>query len=150
MAIGTPAVFPIKYLQLGSTNVSSALSSGVLTVTYDRVDAEHTMGRSSLRTLLTNKYSWELECTLEIDGYGAGTLNNIIAGALPSPLGSGTGTLAIEIRQSSGNVSATNPKYTGNVLVESYKPFGDSGGMEVATITVTWMGTGDLTVATSG
>lgn len=46
-----------------------------------------------------------------------------------------------------GGVGATNPKYSGNALLETY-PFGGSVG-EVATTSVTFQGAGALTRATA-
>lgn len=46
-----------------------------------------------------------------------------------------------------GGVSATNPKYNGNALLENY-PFGGAVG-EVATVSVTFSGSGTLTRSTS-
>lgn len=48
----------------------------------------------------------------------------------------------------SGSVSATNPSYTFPVLVSSYSPFSNSVG-DLATVSVTWPGSGTVTRATS-
>lgn len=51
---------------------------------------------------------------------------------------------AIIIKPTSGAISATNPAYTGNVLVSDYKPLDGSVG-DLASTSVTWPGSGSLT-----
>ena len=60
----------------------------------------------------------------------------------------GAAAFAIEIRPDAGAVSATNPKFTGNALLESYPPISGSVG-ELATVSITLQGDGDLTRATA-
>lgn len=60
----------------------------------------------------------------------------------------GAASFAIEIRPDSGTVSATNPKYTGNALLESYAPMGQKVG-DVAVANATLKADGTLTRATS-
>lgn len=56
--------------------------------------------------------------------------------------------IALEIRKSSASVSATNPKYTGNLVPIEWNPF-DVGVGEVSKMNFTWPGSGALTRATS-
>lgn len=73
--------------------------------------------------------------------YAAGevdaTLFSIVGDAVP-----------IVIKPTSGSVSATNPSYTGTVLVESYQPVSGSIG-ELSTASVNLPAAGNLTRATS-
>lgn len=55
---------------------------------------------------------------------------------------------AIEIVPVNDTVSATNPKYSGNVLVKEYSPLDGSVG-DLATTSFTWPGAGDLSRSTS-
>lgn len=56
----------------------------------------------------------------------------------------GAAAFAIEIRPDAGASSPTNPKYTGNALLETYPPLSGSIG-EVNTTSVTLQGDGTLT-----
>lgn len=53
-------------------------------------------------------------------------------------------TTAIVVRPDSAGQSATNPTYSGSVLVSQYQPVGNAVG-ELATVSVTWPGAGTLT-----
>lgn len=57
-------------------------------------------------------------------------------------------TTTITIKPTSAAVSATNPSYSGSVLVNDYKPLDGSVG-DLAGVSVTWPGAGTLTRATS-
>jgi hypothetical protein len=57
-------------------------------------------------------------------------------------------SVAFDIRPTSGSVSSTNPKYTGNCLVTQHVPFGNAVG-DLATVSVTWPTTGTISRATS-
>ncbi len=52
------------------------------------------------------------------------------------------------VKPTSGAVSATNPSFTGTVLVNDYKPVAGSVG-DLAMVNVSWPGSGQLTRATS-
>ena len=58
----------------------------------------------------------------------------------------GGAAVTIEIRPTSAVVSATNPKFTGSVLLTDYAPAGGGIG-DLATTKATFQGTGDLTRA---
>lgn len=71
------------------------------------------------------------------------------AGSVDATLSAAKGTVvAIEYRPSTDAVAVTNPKWTGNGLVENYVPIaGAVGDQAIATVTVSAAGT--LTRATS-
>lgn len=52
------------------------------------------------------------------------------------------------LKATSAANAATNPQYSGSVLINQYPPFGNAVG-EKATVSVTWRGTGNLARATS-
>jgi len=60
----------------------------------------------------------------------------------------GAAAFAIVIKPTSGSVSATNPSFTGNVLVETYSPLAGAVG-ELNKTSVSLPGDGDMTRATS-
>ena len=57
-------------------------------------------------------------------------------------------TTAFVIKPTSGSVSATNPSYSGNVLVNSHSPVANGVG-ELATMSVSFPTSGSITRATS-
>ena len=54
----------------------------------------------------------------------------------------------VVIKPTSGSVSATNPSYTAEALVNAYQPFASSVG-DLATLSVTWPVSGTVTRATA-
>lgn len=57
-------------------------------------------------------------------------------------------TTTVKVKPDSASTSATNPEYSGDVLVNDYTPVGGSVG-ELATVSMTWPGAGTLSRATS-
>lgn len=57
-------------------------------------------------------------------------------------------SVAIEVRADAGVASATNPKWTGNAILESYPPINGSVGAAHA-VTANFQGNGTLTRATA-
>lgn len=57
-------------------------------------------------------------------------------------------TTTVVVKPTSSAVSATNPSYSGSVLVSGYNPVGGSVG-DLATTSVTWQGAGALARATA-
>ena len=57
-------------------------------------------------------------------------------------------TTTVKVRATSAAISATNPEYSGSVLVSQYNPFSNSVG-DLATVSVQWPGAGTLTRATA-
>jgi len=54
----------------------------------------------------------------------------------------------VEVKPTSGAVSATNPKYTANCVLKSYSPLDGSVG-DASTMKVTFLATGKITRATT-
>ncbi|MET8265939.1 radical SAM protein [Micromonospora arida] len=54
----------------------------------------------------------------------------------------------VTVKATSASTSATNPLYSGSVLVSGYNPLGNGVG-DLATTSVTWQGAGALSRATS-
>ncbi|MGW3808855.1 radical SAM protein [Micromonospora sp. NPDC005113] len=57
-------------------------------------------------------------------------------------------TTAVTVKATSASTSATNPLYSGSVLVSGYNPLGNGVG-DLATTSITWQGAGALTRATT-
>lgn len=56
--------------------------------------------------------------------------------------------IAVKLRPTSAAISATNPEYSGNVLVTEYTPL-DGGVGDLAKVSVSWPGAGTLSRATA-
>ena len=123
---------------INSVALSDHATAATLEISYDDVDT--TAFGDSVRTRIaglgdaTVNISWHQDYgSSEIDA----TFNGIV----------GT-VVAFELTPTSGSVSATNPKYTGSVLVSSYTPIAAEIGA-LSTITTSWPVTGAITRATS-
>ena len=125
-------------VSINSVALSDHATAATLEITYDDVDT--TAFGDSVRTRIaglgdaTVNITWNQDyASSEIDA----TFNGIV----------GT-VVAFELTPTSGSVSATNPKYTGSVLVSSYTPIAAEIGA-LSTITTSWPVTGAITRATS-
>lgn len=89
-----------------------------------------------------------------LGGLKAGTLNltllqDVAAAALDSIMWPLLGTIAaFEVRNTSAVVGTSNPKWTGNLLVKSWKPVNGGVG-DVAQVDVSYPTSGAVTRATS-
>jgi hypothetical protein len=126
-----------EYLALNSTNMSSFIKSAVLTVDVAQLDST-AMGDA-----------W----TDVIGGLKSGSLaitfnDDFAASATDVTLWPLLGTVVtFEVRPDGGAVAATNPKYTGSVLISQHAIGGSVG--ELAAKSVTFPTTGAITRATS-
>ena len=125
-------------VSINSVALSDHATAATLEITYDDVDT--TAFGDSVRTRIaglgdaTVNITWNQDyASSEIDA----TFNGIV----------GT-VVAFELTPTSASVSATNPKYSGNVLITSYTPISAEVGA-LSTITTSWPVTGAITRATS-
>jgi len=85
---------------------------------------------------------WSVEVTFKQD-YAAASVDATVWALLGS-----TSAIPIDIRPASTDASATNPRYYGNVVLESYPPLdGAVGTLQEPSVTL--QGNGALTRATS-
>ena len=149
MALGDVFILDDAFVEIGGTDLSDAVKQCRLHVEHRRVETPHTFGKSGAVGAVSEKYTWSLDLDFVTDAFGAGTVDAVITALMPSPLGASTtqGKAAVEIRPDSAAVGATNPKYTGNVLIDQWDPLGGGTVGEIVTQTRTFMGTGDLTRA---
>ena len=122
----------------GGTDFSASLASAELSIEVD--DVETTAFGASSRTRVGGLQT----ATLTLDFMQDFAASSVDATLQPL-LGS---TAAIVIKPTSGSVGATNPTYSFTCLVTQYSPFASSVG-DLATLSVTWPVTGDITRATS-
>lgn len=125
-------------ITIGGTDFSSSIASAELSIEVD--DVETTAFGDSSRT--------------RVGGLQTGTLTldfhqDFAASSVDATLEPLIGTsVAIVIKPTSSAVGATNPTYSFNCLVTQYSPFASSVG-DLATLSVTWPVTGDITRAES-
>jgi hypothetical protein len=125
-------------VSINSVALSDHATAATLEISYDDVDT--TAFGDAVRTRIaglgdaTVNITWNQDyASSEIDA----TFNGIV----------GT-VVAFELTPTSGSVSATNPKYSGNCLISSYTPISAEVGA-LSTITTSWPVSGALTRATS-
>lgn len=133
------AEFVLKngYLDIGGTVVSDRAKSIVLNLTKEAPDST-TMGADS-RT-----FSAEGLRNATISGELVQDLASSESDAILHAAYENTSAVTFEIRNDSGSVSATNPEYTGSLVITSYTPIGQSVG-DLALAPFTAQVTGDVT-----
>lgn len=127
-------------LVLNSVDLSDHVVSLTLDVSAD-LQEDHAMGDST-KTRLVGLKDWSVSIDFRQDFAASevdATLWGIMNGAVAVP---------IVIKPTSAAVSATNPSYSGNVVLESYPPLGGSVG-DIAGTSVSLQAAGDLTRATA-
>lgn len=126
------------YISINSVDLSDWCTSVTLSVEVD--EQEDTAFGDTYRSRLGGLKDWSLDLELNQD-FAA----SAVEATLFSLLGTST---AVDIRANTNTVTATNPRYTGNVLVTQFSPIDGAVG-DIATTSVSWPGNGTLTRATS-
>jgi hypothetical protein len=127
------------YFSINAVDLSNHVTS--LTLNYGVELLDITAMGDGARDRIAGYKDWSIEVEFNQD-FAASSVD-----ATMFPL-VGAAATAIEIRPTSAAVGATNPKFTGNVIVESYPPVGGGVG-EVLRTSSTLQGAGTLTRATS-
>jgi len=125
-------------ITLGTTDFSSSLNSVTLDVSVE--EQETTAFGNSSRTRIAGLKDASISLDFHQD-FGADSVDATLWPLLGS-------TVEFTILPTSEAVSATNPSYTGTALVTQYQPFANAVG-ELATLSITWPVTGDITRATA-
>jgi len=130
--------FDNAYVTVNGTDLSTYARSVTIEVSGDQLD-DTAMG-DTFRSRIGGLKDWSISIDFNQD-FGSSAVDatlfpllNTVVGVVVNPEGSTT--------------SATNPKYSGNVLVSSYTPVSGSVG-DLATTSVSWQGAGTLTRATA-
>jgi hypothetical protein len=118
--------------------VSSSLASVELPIEID--EQETTAFGSSWRTRIAGLKSGSITLEFHQD-FAAGALDSILWPLL------GTNATVVVV-PTSGTVNSSNPSYTGTFLVTQYTPYASTVG-DLATVSVSWPLTGELTRATA-
>jgi len=120
---------------INSVDLSDHVSS--VTVNYSAEILDKTAMGADSRARLAGLKDFSLDVEFNQD-YAASEID-----ATLFPL-VGAAAFAVVIKPTSGAVTATNPSYSGNALLESYSPVGGAVG-ELAKVSVSMPGDGDLT-----
>ncbi len=123
---------------IDSNDISDHVAS--VTINYSSEIQDKTAMGDTSRNRIGGLKDWSVDIELHQD-FASSNIDSIMF-----PL---VGTsVSISIKPTSASASATNPKYNGNILVESYQPLSNSVG-ELATTTISLPGDGNLTRSTS-
>lgn len=126
------------FVSINGVDLSASVRS--VTINTEAEDLEDTAMGDTYRSRIGGLKDWSIDVELNQDFTAAQ------ADATIFPL-LGTVT-AVVIKPVNTTVAATNPQYSGNVLVSEYNPLDGSVG-DLATTSVSWPGAGALTRATS-
>lgn len=125
-------------LEVNSVVLSSFCRAVTLNVSADELD-DTAMG-DTYRSRISGLKDFSVQPEFNSD-FAASAVDVTIFALLGS-------TTTVKVRPTSAAISATNPEYSGSVLVSQYNPFGNSVG-DLATVSVAWPGAGTLTRATA-
>lgn len=128
-------------VSVGGNDLSAQVQQATLNYSAGEQDVT-AMGDDSIVRLASLK-DWSMEVTFFND-FGDAALDSILF-----PLVGGAVQAIKLIVVQSSVVSTSNPMFTGNALVSSYPPVGQTVG-DAATTSVSFSGSGDLTRATTG
>jgi hypothetical protein len=128
-------------ITINGSNFSTALASVELPIEVD--EQETTSFGSSWRTRIAGLKSGSI--TLEFHQDFAATGTATVDATLYPLLGTNA---TVVVSPTSATVSASNPSYSGTYLVTQYTPYASTVG-DLATLSVTWPLTGELTRATA-
>ena len=125
-------------LVINSVDLSDHVTS--VTLNYEAELGDDTTMGDDTRTNLGGLKNWSIDVEFT---------QNFASGKVDATLWGIVGTsVAIVLKPTSGAVSTTNPSYSGNGVIGSYSPIGNSVG-DVAMAPVTIAPAGTLTRATS-
>ena len=125
-------------ITINGSDFSTPLASVDLSVESD--DVETTAFGGEWRTRVGGLKSASLTLDFHQD-FGAASVDATLWPLLNT-------VATVVIKPTSGSVSATNPSYTAEALVNAYQPFASSVG-DLATLSVTWPVSGTVTRATA-
>jgi len=123
---------------INSVDLSDHVRS--VTINYSADMVEDTNMGDDTHTMLGGLKNWSMDIEFAQD-YAAGEVDATLFALV------GT-SFTIDVKPTSGAVAATNPKYTGTGILESYNPVSGSVG-DLATASVAVQAAGTLSRATS-
>lgn len=137
------AYFAIKKGSGSAVDLSDHLTEATLTVAPEVLD--ETAHGDDWRARIVGLKDWNVTVTLHQD-FAASKTDSVIYSYMDNQTSS---AVTIYLRPSASlAIAATNPSYTGNVIIESYNPFSGTVG-ELATATISMQGNNTLDRDTS-
>ena len=127
------------FVKINTVDLSDHVRS--VTIAYGAEILDKTAMGDSSRTRIAGLKDWSCDIEFNQDFAAAkvdATLFSLV----------GSTDFAIKIKAVNSAPSATNPQFAGRVLLESYPPLGNAVG-ELATVSVTFQGDGDLSRETT-
>lgn len=135
-------IYTDAYLLINSVNLSGWTRSVTLNYEAEMLD-DTVMGTSGTRSNRAGLKNWSIEAEF-LQDFAAGAVDATLfplLGAVPFP---------VEMRPTSAAASATNPKYTGNAVLETYPPLsGEVGALGTVSASFRSGGGSVLTRATA-
>lgn len=125
-------------ITIGTANFSTSLAAVTLDITTD--EQETTAFGDTYRTRIAGLRDASLTLDFHQD-FAAGAIDATLFPLIGSAIG-------FSIKPTSGTVTATNPSYSGTVIVTQYQPFASNVG-DLATLSVTWPVSGSVARATA-
>ena len=125
-------------LVINSVDLSDHVTS--VTLNYEAELGDDTTMGDDTRTNLGGLKNWSIDVEFT-QNYASGKVDATLWGIVGA-------SVPIVLKPTSGAVSATNPSYSGNGVIGSYSPIGNSVG-DVAMAPITIAPAGTLTRATS-
>lgn len=126
------------YVTVNSVNLSDHVRRVVLDYDADEVDST-AMG-DTFHERLASLRDWSVSIEFQQD-FAASSVDATLFPLVGS-------TTTVEVRPINAARSATNPGYSGTVLVNDYQPISGAVG-DLATVSVTWPGAGPLSRLTA-
>ena len=126
------------FVSINSVNLSQFVKS--VSISYKSEMQDDTAMGDTARSRIGSLKDYSLSIEFFQD-YAAGAVDATLFGIVGS-------VVPIEVRGSAAAASATNPKYTGSAILETYQPVGGSVGDNLMA-PVSMSGVGALTRATS-
>lgn len=127
------------FLSVGGTDLSAFVSQLTLNYAAD-VPEVTSMGDTTRTRLAGGLKDWSVDVEFYQD-FDASQLDDTLFALVGTQV-------ALVIRPASAAVGSNNPEFTGNAILESYPPMGQSVG-DAAAASATFQGDGTLTRATS-
>lgn len=127
------------YLSVNSVDLSDHTHS--LTLNYEAEMLDETMMGDLTRSNKPGLKNWSADAEFESD-FAVGEVDATLFPLI------GAAAFPIEIRPDAGAVAVTNPKFTGNAVLENYQPLGGTVG-ELSMTSCTFRSAGTLSRATA-
>lgn len=132
-------IFDDPYVMINTVDLSDHVRS--VTINYKAEIQDKTAGGSTSRERIAGLKDWSVDIEFNQD-YAAGEVDATLFSLI------GAASFPIIIKPDGDTTGVTNPRFTGNAVLETYSPIAGSVG-DLATTTITMQGDGDMSRATS-